>query len=541
MLLWCSGVGYVVFSETYGDLTFLVKRLGRVAVALLPPLYLLTLRPCPFPNSFYLQLVPLHKWLGRIVVLLTIGHGVLYTYIYAATGKLHKLTAVSNLCGILAIVLFLAVAITSIGALRRRFYQMFYLIHYSVAWICLGLIWIHSDPPATGYIIFCIGLMVWQGVCKLMKTGHTSVLVQFVSPSLYLVTIPKTKLPNHMHSFVPGSHIRMANSMYSPLTWFQSSHPYTIASLPEEPTIKLVIRKSNYPIKLRQKYSIVGPFRSVPKQFMDAAQTGQIKRVLFVIGGSGLAFGAPLLRYLKELGVQVKLLWAIRDPQDAEVLKSIGLHDIAINDGAIEIYFTRDNRVRRRLSTASFVEAQLYKELNEDENLDIAVDDGCCMDMNRQRTRPLSDAGIRYDVEYDSEFDQDSTVDSSEEDSAVALNSVPENERQPLLPQLGISKDYEAIATPVVKKRHQYADIRDEYGHVMFNSRPVLNLRLKSWLSGLSTDSDDCCCVDQLLRASDADKQGAWVVSAGSHLLVHDTKRWADTNGFSFYQEEFNL
>ncbi|ANB15263.1 Fre8p [Sugiyamaella lignohabitans] len=375
--------------------------------------------------------------------------------------------------------------------------------------------------------------------------------------------------------FVPGSHVRLSNSLYKPSTWLQSSHPYTVASLPEEPILQLVVRKSRYPIKLRQTYSMLGIFRSVSTQFMDDARTGGIRRALFIVGGSGIAFAAPVFRYLESLGVEVKLLWAIRDPQDANVLKSIKLHD-AVLDGRVEIYFTRESRLKRRLSTASLLEAQIYKELNDDEYLDIAVDDLCCMDtpqVELDEERQYDQHG--YD-DYDNNDEENNesghyeAVDHDHKSSASAsdgsestlsggeasempdgLPSSGSNETDPLLlsrPKF-IKYSSEHVIDPIHHPRHppsnrskpRYIDIRDEYSYAMFNSRPVLNIRLQAWLCGISIDADDCCCVDQLLQVSQENRRGGWVISAGSHKLVHDSQQWAESKGFKFYQEEFNL
>jgi hypothetical protein len=78
-------------------------------------------------------------------------------------------------------------------------------------------------------------------------------------------------------------------------------------------------------------------------------------------------------------------------------------------------------------------------------------------------------------------------------------------------------------------------------GPAVFNHRPVLNLRLKSWLYGLSVNDNACCCVDQYVNVSEHDKEGTWVISSGADKLVNETKRWAHINGVEFYQEEFSL
>jgi hypothetical protein len=257
----------------------------------------------------------------------------------------------------------------------------------------------------------------------------------------------------------------------------------------------LIVRKSRFPIKLRQTYAVSGPFRTLPNQFMLAANDGHVKRALLVIGGSGIAFGAPVMRYLKRLGVKVKMLWAIREPQDARALQMLGLHD-AVLAGEVEIYYTREHRRRRSLSSLKGLEAQLFQDaMNEDEGLELTIDDNCCMENGGRNST---------------------------------------SERTPLLSQPQSPRLYDAQLTAV-------HDIREVYADSMFNNRPRLDLRIKSWLCGLSTDDDTCCCVDRLIYVSDQDKRGAWVISSGVSSLVGESHRWATNNGFSFYQEDFTL
>lgn len=627
LTFWVLGLLYACFAATNFDLQHLCKRLGRISVALLPPIYLLTLKPSPFPNTFYLELLPLHKWFARITFLVMLGHALLYLYIYACTDKLRKLLHPQNIAGFAAIFLFIAMGLTSLSPIRRFMYRVFYGIHYILSWAVIPLVWHHCRPPANEYIYCTLAILVGQLLYRIFKTKHARLRVQFMSPSLYLVSVPKKDMPKPFLTVeAPGSHVRISEPLWKPLTWIQSSHPYTIASLPHEDPVQLVIRKSNFPIKLRHQYGIMGPLRSVSNDFLDAVRFGQMKRVLFVVGGSGVAFAAPLLRYLHERGVGVKLLWAIRDPQDVAVLKSIGLHE-AVMRGDVEVHFTQR---RSPFGAASMVEAQMYN-YNDDEDLDVAVDDLCCMDTPGPRTRfgsfvgdsisgglyPFDDSDVDFEdnevaVSEEDDDDNDETgpllakhdyhesnygshLDESDAfrknpsaficnpnaDSSYVCTQVEErDENLPPSSSLTasssskpesfvlaptdksapfvastktIKSNVQSPKAPTNKIKHasssqhlrrsssKFNDIRDVYGFAMFNSRPVLNIRLKLWLCGLSTNNDECCCVDQLITVGPEQRQGGWVISAGTHRLVNDTRAWAKKNKFSFYQEEFTL
>lgn len=480
-VLWTVGLAYLLFYETHHDLTFLVKRLGRVAVALMPPLYFLTLRPTPLPYTFYLQLLPFHKWLSRIVVVLSLLHGFIYWYIYLQTNKIHKLYKVANICGIVAGVGFAALGLTSLPPFRRAFYSVFYTVHYTLAWICVILIACHASPPAYSYMAGCAAILVFQIIFRLHKTGHTKLPVQFVSDSLYMVSIPFNQLPPKLRrTFTPGAHVRISTPVYDPRTWFQSSHPYTVASLPHEEHLKLVIRKTQFPIRLRQTYSVCGPFNSLPNDFMNLARNGQITRALLVMGGSGIAFGAPVFRFLKTMNVRVKLLWAIKDIREIAVLAQLGLAN-DLQD--IEIYIS-PKRVTslglRKMSSDFF----LYSGApNEDEDLDVAIEDEYC-------------AGY---------------------------------ESSPLLSSRQTSYD---------SMEQNVADLAPN----VFNHRLTLNNRLKYWLCGLSMNENECSCLDYMMvQIKPHHTTGTWVISSGANNLVNEAKCWANDNNFQFFQEEFAL
>lgn len=491
---------YVCVAETHNDVTYLVKRLGRVCVALMPPVYLLTLRPTPLPYTIYLQLLPFHKWLSRLLVLVAVLHGTLYFWVYVQTSKLFKLKKLQNISGIVAFFVFIAMALTSLRPIRRNVYRHFYTIHYTFAWLSVLLVWYHANPPANSYMAMCLVILLYQVFYRITHSSQLNLPVQYVSPSMYLVTIPMSMVPRSLRgNFTPGAHVRVSLPLTCPGSWFQSSHPYTIASLPHEDHLKLVIRKTAFPIKLRQKYAIQGPFNSLPKVLIDRKCIATARRALLVIGGSGIAFGAPVFRHLRASGVQVKMLWAIRDVKEWLVLKSLGLED-AFDD--IEVYVTAARvitRVPNATSHRLFRKASMMfedqflnhnDELNDDEGLGISVEKDFC---------------------------------NGPEQGSLLGNSG------------GPSRNYSTmdVLDQVI--------MSDEARPSIFNHRPVLNLRLKSWLCGSEVNEDNCYCIDDLLEANPADIEGSWVICSGAARLVDETKAWSKDNGFSFYAEEFTL
>lgn len=477
LLLCSAGLMYVLLAETQQEFVFLAKRLGRVPVALYPVVYFLSLRPTPLPQTFYLQLIPLHKWLSRIIVIILLAHVVVYVGVYIQLNKMQKLTQWSNISGIFAYVLFLLLGVSSLKWFRRSCYNIFYAIHYSTSVITLPMIVYHSKTTRW-YMTLCGLLLLSQAAYRIAISKHIKLPVQYISPSLFLVSIPKGSLPRSLQSYYkPGSHLRISNPLYDPSTWFQSSHPYTIASLASDDNLLLVIRKTRYAIKLRKMYAITGPYGSIPQTFFQDVTRGLVKRTLFVAGGSGIAFTAPIMRHLLLHGIPVKLIWAIRDVNEVQILDTLGLTKAALVDNQVEVYVTRSGHYGK----------PLWYITNDDDNLSIDVDEDCCGGGDVNQTTPL----------------------------------VQE-----------ISGDKRVIS---------YSAEPSLYSRIIFNSRPVLNLRIKSWLQGVPIDGNECCCLDRLMMFGPTDTAGQWVLASGTETLIRETEAWANNNQFAFFKDEFSL
>lgn len=482
--LWSLSFGILVAStaETNSfDLIYLAKRLGRIALALMPLLYLLSMRPSLLPRSFYLQLVHIHKFLSRMVVIASVIHGILYAVIYYQKNTLSKLKKTQNVLGILALLVFVGMALTAFARWRRRFFELFYQIHFVGAWISLPMLRWHSRPRSDAYLAMCAGLLAFQVIAKLWMTCTTKIRVQYISSTLLLIDIPKSQLaPRRFWAWPIASHVRLSRSIANPLNWVRSSHPYTIASLPDDNSLKLVVRPGDFKLKLRRDYSVFGPHECVPNHVMHQIHSYLVRRVLFVIGGAGIAFGAPMLRYIRMHGADVRMLWVMRDPYDARVLPQLGLHEEVLR-GNIEIYYTGES--------INHNDKEADGHAVEDSTLTIAMSDDCCTE----------DIGVM------------GTIVSATRHPSVASRRV---RRDPLLSQ---------------------------YASFMANSRPHLNLRLKSWLYGYSLDATDCCCADRAIAACPEDKLGAWVMSCGSEQLSSTAEKWSNEAGVCYFQDSFTL
>ncbi|SSD58330.1 related to Probable ferric reductase transmembrane component [Saccharomycodes ludwigii] len=157
---------------------------------------------------------------------------------------------------------------------------------------------------------------------------------------------------------LPSGHVRINNyHNFFLKRWFYHlvplQHPFTIASLPNEKNVKLIIRRGNFPLNNDKYYYITGCFEPkidfISKNFSNNSSLSRLfqksplhynikaRRVMVVVGGSAISFGLPMLRILNFNGVNVRLLWVTRDYKDLCLLNYF-----KNNFNGMEIYITGD-------------------------------------------------------------------------------------------------------------------------------------------------------------------------------------------------------
>ncbi|CAI8500494.1 unnamed protein product [Hanseniaspora opuntiae] len=335
------------------DLVLITKRLGRNCMSLYVPLLFLTMRPSPLPNVLYLNLIPIHKWLGRLLVLQALIHTVLYTCLYYKTQVLWKLTKLANVYGIVSMLGFIIIAWLSISKIRRSDYRVFYISHYLLTWMTVIMLQYHARPRATYYTVANLSILAFQ---ILYRTYLTREIVfddiEDVSSTFKKVRIPMNLLAKRPIS--PGCHIRINNkhdnffkniffNFFVPL-----QHPYTIESLPTDEHCTLIIKTGRFPLVQGGSYYVTGCFEprlpffnnSLFKESKYKYSTpfkklfgNKDKTVIIVTGGSAITFGLPILQILNNENYKCKMYWITRDLHDLNLIKK--------NYQNLEIFITK--------------------------------------------------------------------------------------------------------------------------------------------------------------------------------------------------------
>ncbi|QEU61540.1 Fre8 [Kluyveromyces lactis] len=580
-----------VLYDCNNDLVLITKRLGRIPVSLMPALLFLTTRPSPLPHVLYLALLPLHKWISRIVVFQSLLHTILYTVYYARIGALAKLKKLANIWGILAMLLFIMIAITSLPKIRRVNFQLFYFVHYAATWLSVVMLQYHARPNMNMISTFNIILLLGQIIYRLWNTRLSTISVIPVSPAISVVEFPLADLSKK--PILPSGHVRMNNyHSFWLKRWFYHliplQHPFTIASLPNESMVRLIVRTGKFPLKTNSKYYITGtfepkvdfmsksdsrdnnrllPFQSATPMLLLSPLSFNInaKRVFMVVGGSAISFGLPMLRILNFNGVTVKLIWITRDHRDMKILNVF-----KNNYNGLEIFVTGTLGAEQDLQI-DYVDYGPDPLGLPDPELQESVPQALpsSSDYNPETTLTSSSypkyGSISTDKSaFSSDLDHSQKHNEDEFDFTnvySATNTLKRKKSEPKLfgPPSPFHKD-EAFRKPKViippndeNYKSDVESLEDDdmkltipAGVKLVFGRPQLSNLDYQWClqkeCSLPSEVDDCCVMNSDVNITHVDDlANVWVVAAGPKGLVESTKRWATDGGLHFHEESFSV
>ncbi|VVT54135.1 uncharacterized protein SAPINGB_P003924 [Magnusiomyces paraingens] len=462
MILFCT-VGLPEFTAKK-----LAKRAGRITYSMVPVILLLALR---VPGNSviitsYLDTLRLHKWIARVVLVSAAVHVVIYLAVYISTGRTDKIKKKDNLLGLVAAILMAVVGITSLKPVRRRVYRVFYFIHYPAAWAIVILIIFHARPGVLVLAIMSLSVLFVEALIRIWATKVVkAVSVTRLSPTLSVIVLPRRVLPN---DFAPASHLRLG------------LHPYTIASLPSDPEVRLLVRDLSHPI-LPDGPAATETWLAVNGPYMPSGRASQLvreaRKALIFAGGSGLSFAAGVARALEMRGAQVRVIWMVRRRDE---ITALGLLEVT----CAEVYVTSNGGGNKRTGGG---------EEEEEE---------------------------RSEDPFDDEFELEELLDDDEDDEDVNMTVVGSTltngsgEEEGTLVSGGGPK-----GVRIHKGRPDFRLVAKEFFH----------------LEGEEEEEESAGGVGGV--------GGCWVCACGPAGLVSQAKRWAGTyyDGVEFVGEEYVL
>ncbi|SMR50947.1 unnamed protein product [Zymoseptoria tritici ST99CH_1E4] len=334
---WGLWLAYLSVVETGDDYFHLTKRLGAIAGSQLPLQYLLAMKTpySPMTSIFRLRpsgLLDIHQTLGRLIAIFMYAHAALYLNFYIQSSILiSKLTQFYIVCGVLGVLSFTAINITSMTIFRTYSYKSFYTIHVICASALLPLLYFHVHHIRV-YLYETLAIYLFSNATRFFatKTYHNATIRLLPGTTLLDISIPVPASGKEKSTWQPAQHAYLSLPGY-PLLRNIRSNPFTNASLPASDsrlhflarvlsgrTARLAAQAST---GSSMSVSIEGPYGTSS----HADELLRCGRVLFVAGGVGATFVVPLYRQLlgdlspspgSERRQKVKFLWVAKKREE---------------------------------------------------------------------------------------------------------------------------------------------------------------------------------------------------------------------------------
>ena len=352
--------GYVDNDPFLGDkynaqIRYVADRTGIIPTVMMPLIFLFGGR-----NNFFQWLTGMnfntfmtyHRHVARVMFALVVVHAACYSVIFVRVREDYagNMKATYMIWGTIATVAGGILLFLGILYIRRRWYEIFMLIHIVMAAIYIAGTWLHVADY--GYLCFVYpAIAVWcfdriVRISRLIAFGFPEANIELLQDNTLKVIIPK---PSYWKP-IPGGHGFI--HFFKPSCFWQS-HPFTLVESPNGQNIMLYckvkggITHSLYQMLMnipgrnaKIRVTLEGPYgEPTPAKYADTA--------VFIAGGNGIPGIYSELTHiaeglLLESKKKLKLIWIVKDYTSITwFLNKLEY----LNESNIEttIYFTRQN------------------------------------------------------------------------------------------------------------------------------------------------------------------------------------------------------
>ncbi|CDK29839.1 unnamed protein product [Kuraishia capsulata CBS 1993] len=346
------------------------RRFGRVAYCLVPLNIFLTFKPAVITGTNYLDLLGLHKWLSRWLMVMAIVHSVGFTVVWIVNQEVStwsKLFQFNNLLGAITCNFSILLLVVSTKPIRRIMYQFFYLFHNVTMWLWVFAIIYHSRWEVTSYGALCGLLLAYQLYQRVFCVVRNLTPLNFLTNGEHNLSLIRLPNPNKF-SFEPGSHLRVYknHSISKFWNWFLPSHPYSIVAM-DMTSISLVVKGYNmFNPHVPQQYTISTKlYNSIHPNIFKTAEN-----VVIVCGGSGISFGLPIYQHFLQnsgnLDLVPYLCWIVRSDSELYLLDELKVKgiEVFVTTGSGESVFN----LEEEMLLADEIELESLEQTEEKEN-----------------------------------------------------------------------------------------------------------------------------------------------------------------------------
>ncbi|KAL1413752.1 hypothetical protein Q8F55_001534 [Vanrija albida] len=277
----------------------------------------------------YERIKVMHKWVGRVTVLIASVHSLLFVHKWIMDGTFIKNSSShSGITGYVAWVAMLLMFFTSLPWFRKRWHGLFKFFHV-VGILSLAMVGLHV-AGAMPWVASAIALYALSIGASLAKTRYTKAyLVALKDCQMTLVSMP------HLTTgWRAGQHVRVRVPALG-LRNFLHSHPFTIASAPDTAGLVLLCAAAgDWTKELRalaqtgdsEDKSDVGTYKHDVGVLIEGPYGGpgntlpaSFTSIVLFAGGSGLSYAMGMAHDLVErsrtgaiAARTIDLVWSVR-------------------------------------------------------------------------------------------------------------------------------------------------------------------------------------------------------------------------------------
>ncbi|KAH8585679.1 hypothetical protein B0O99DRAFT_530256 [Bisporella sp. PMI_857] len=324
----------------------LVRHLGVMAVSQLPTCTLLALKSHWSPFQAFLKLSheeldPYHRALGRIIIILSTLHGVLYIQFFLAhhvipeAGKAYVVVV-----GLSAVCALWVLGICSISKVRKRSYRVFYGFHHAMFIAIMLCLFIHV-AVARPFVLESVLIYLMNQLLRSTNTKSLAAELNFNNDSNVLKI--SIAIPSDSRDYPAGSSVNISTGSRHWLQKFCSgyfSNPFTITYERSTGMFTIYLKtrgkrtKALATLPKQTIMSVEGPYgkASTYEASLPGYLIGHADRVLLVAGGVGATFvfsvAHGLLERIQEKQIKnlrkfLTVVWVVRNEDDIARADSI--------------------------------------------------------------------------------------------------------------------------------------------------------------------------------------------------------------------------
>ncbi|QDS70121.1 hypothetical protein FKW77_005359 [Venturia effusa] len=317
----------VGFSDTqaFVNLEPIGYRTGWVSLAQIPLLFLLAAKTNIIgflTGMSYERINWLHRWCARCLLLTStihFGYWLTNWWPYGSFAAKKLRTDPITYRGLIAWVFLVWIVFSSMAPIRGWKYEFFLIQHLMTFAVFIGMVYIHTPADCHVYIWIPVGLFFFDRVARGLRVLYAN--ISYFHPKqrregsmkgLWACNAEFTSLPqnttritinNPPISWNAGQHVFLSCYSVVPL----QSHPFTIASIPEDGKIEFYVKTEKGATKKFNGHAeklLLLPDSHAPmvKSVAIEGPYGQIRplrqfdSVIFFAGSTGATFTMPLLR-----------------------------------------------------------------------------------------------------------------------------------------------------------------------------------------------------------------------------------------------------